>query len=84
MPRVPRRNSAGTMGFLMKNRCLFPECPVGINSDDLKGNGMMEEVIGSIAKHLTVRRSEPFIGGTVDSSDKICEILRTYFRMLFH
>src|SRR5260370_2134604 len=36
MPRVPRRNSAGTMGFLMKDRCLLQECPLGINSDGLK------------------------------------------------
>src|SRR5258707_4317662 len=36
MSRVPRRNRAGAMGFLMKDRCLFPECPLGINSYDLK------------------------------------------------
>ncbi len=24
------------MGFLMKDCCLFPECPLGINGDDIK------------------------------------------------
>ena len=67
MPRVPSRNRAGTMGFLMEDRCPFPERPLGINSDDLKdriGEGFRKGLSG-------IRLDAVGVGRTQDASGPI-------------